>query len=104
MASIKENVKGGKVVSYKFTACLERDRNGKQVRKYLTWSPPEDLTPAKARKAAKRAAAAWEQALRAEHQKEHEQEQICQPSPVGLHDDFVTFVNEIDVSRLSAYF
>ena len=53
MASIKENVKGGKVVSYKFTACLERDRNGKQVRKYLTWSPPEDLTPAKARKAAK---------------------------------------------------
>jgi len=35
MASIRENRKNGKVVSYRFTACLERNAAGKQVRKYL---------------------------------------------------------------------
>ena len=34
MATIRENRKNGKVVSYRFTACLERDARGKQVRKY----------------------------------------------------------------------
>lgn len=95
MASIKENVKGGKVVSYRFTACLDRDATGKQVRKSTTWKPTKGLTPARARKAAQRAAEEWEQELRAEYQKEQEQEPISQSSPVGLQDDFVTFVNEI---------
>lgn len=72
MANIRENTKNGKVVSYRFTACMERDVRGKQVRKYTTWTPPEGLTPAKARKAAERAADAWEQEVRAEYQKEKE--------------------------------
>ena len=56
MANIRENQKNGKTVSYRFTVCLERDARGKQVRKYTTWTPPEGLTPAKAKKAAERAA------------------------------------------------
>ena len=72
MANIRENTKNGKVVSYRFTACMERDVRGKQVRKYTTWTPPEGLTPAKAKKAAERAADAWEQEVRAEYQKEKE--------------------------------
>ena len=61
MASIRENKKGNKLVSFRFIACLGRDAAGKQIRKYLTWTPPEGLTPAKAKKAAERAADAWEQ-------------------------------------------
>ncbi len=72
MANIRENTKNGKVVSYRFTACMERDVRGKQVRKYTTWTPSEGLAPAKARKAAERAADAWEQEVRAEYQKEKE--------------------------------
>jgi hypothetical protein len=33
MSAIKENKKNGKIISYKFTACLERDANGKQMRR-----------------------------------------------------------------------
>ena len=31
MANIRENTKNGKVVSYRFTVCLERDTQGKQL-------------------------------------------------------------------------
>lgn len=41
MANIRENKKNGRVVSYRFTACLERDHLGKQARKYTAWTPPE---------------------------------------------------------------
>lgn len=34
MATIQENRKNGKLVSYKFTACVGRDANGKQIRYY----------------------------------------------------------------------
>ena len=73
MASIRENKKKGKTVSYRFTACLERDVRGKQIRRYTTWKPPEGLTPAKSKKAAERAANEWEERIRAEFQKEKEQ-------------------------------
>ena len=69
MVTIRENRKNGKVVSYCFTACLERDARGKQVRKYTTWIPSGDLTPAKAKRVAERAALEWEDEIRAEHQK-----------------------------------
>ena len=55
MAAIRENKKNGKIVSYRFTTCLERDARGKQIRRYTTWTPPEGLTPSKAKKAAERA-------------------------------------------------
>ena len=72
MANIRENIKSGKVVSYRFTVCLERDANNKQIRRYTTWTPPTGLTPAKMKKAALSAADAWEQQIRTEYQKEKE--------------------------------
>ena len=68
MASIKENRKKGKVISFRFTVCLGRDAEGKQIRKYKTWTPPESLTPAKARKAAEKEAEKWEIKIKAEYQ------------------------------------
>ena len=72
VVNIRANEKCGKVVSYRFTACLERDANGKQVRRYTTWTPPVGLTPAKMKKAAERAADEWEREVRVEFQKEKE--------------------------------
>ena len=95
MATIRENQKDGKTVSFCFTVCLERDTNGKQVRRYTTWTPPEGLAPTKAKKAAERAADAWETEVRAEYQKEKEakaQGRAYMLPPEKRHDDFVTFV------------
>ena len=60
MASIKEEGTRGKRLSYKFRVCLGRDENGRQISKAMRWNPPEDMTPAKARKEAQRVAAVWE--------------------------------------------
>lgn len=58
--------------------------------------PPEGLTPAKARKAAERAADAWEQEVKAEYQKAKEAAESGQAyslPPEKRKDDFVSFVN-----------
>lgn len=60
MASIKEEGTRGKRLSYKIRVCLGRDENGRQISKAMRWNPPEDMTPAKARKEAQRVAAVWE--------------------------------------------
>ena len=60
MASIQEKVKDGKVVSYKFRACLGRNKNGKQIFKSITWNPPEELSSSKAKKVAQLEADIWE--------------------------------------------
>ena len=52
MADILEKKKGKKIVSFKFTACLGRDENGKRICKCTTWKPPEGMSNAKARKQA----------------------------------------------------
>ena len=104
MANIRENTKNGKVVSYRFTACMERDVRGKQVRKYTTWTPPEGLTPAKAKKAAERAADAWEQEVKAEYQKEKELGNAYRLPPEKRHDDFAAFVNEMWLNFLRKYY
>ena len=97
MANIRENVRNGKTVSYRFTACLGRDSNGKQIRKYTTWEIPMGLTPAKARKAAERAADDWEQDVRQEYEKQ------CTLTALGKtyqipaekrRDDFCAFVKD----------
>lgn len=68
MANNGENKKNSKTVSFRFTACLEQDAQGKQVRQHTTWEVPDDrLTPAKTKKAAERAADAWEEEIRAEY-------------------------------------
>ena len=60
MAHIQEKTKGKKIVSFKFKACVGRGADGKQVFKCKTWYPPDELTPAKARKEAQKVAARWE--------------------------------------------
>ena len=92
MAGIRENMKNGKVVSYRFTSCLGRDEDGKQIRNYTTWTPPENLTPAKAKKAAQAAAEAWEKELRSGASKT---EPIVVPKVEAHKDDFVAFMNEV---------
>ena len=64
MADILEKKKGKKIVSFKFTACLGRDENGKRICKCTTWKPPEGMSNAKARKHAEAEAYQWEQRLR----------------------------------------
>lgn len=95
MAGIRENKRNGKIVSYRFTACLDRDANGRQVRKYKTWPVPEDLTPSKAKKAAQRAADEWEQQERKEYQKELELGQAYIIPPEKRRDSFSSFVNDV---------
>lgn len=60
MASIKGKGTRGKRLSYKIRVCLGRDENGRQISKAMRRNPPEDMTPAKARKEAQRVAAVWE--------------------------------------------
>ena len=71
---------------------------GKQIRRFRTWTLEEGLTPSKARKAAERAADAWEQEVRAEYQKEKDakaQGRAYSLLPEKRKDDFVSFVNHI---------
>ena len=57
MASIIPKEKDGKIISYKFKACVGRDDCGKQVFRCATWKVPAGLVPSKAVKAAEKAAA-----------------------------------------------
>lgn len=43
MASIREKKQNGKVISYQFTCCLGRDGQGKQIRRYGYWTPPQEI-------------------------------------------------------------
>lgn len=70
MATVIKNTKDGKVVSYKFRAYLGKDELGKQIAAYTTWNIPDGLTPSKAEKAAKKAAAEWEKQVKAEYEKD----------------------------------
>lgn len=96
MASIREKKKGNKIISYEFTCCLARDAKGRQIRRYSTWTPKEGLSPSKERKAAERAAEAWEQALRKEYEKD-----LKSPERVAIKDianakmDFGAFITEV---------
>lgn len=56
MASIIQNKKDGKVISYKFQACVGRDEFGKQIWRCTTWKAPDGLIPSRAEKAAQKAA------------------------------------------------
>ena len=98
MASIRENLKDGKVVSYRFIACMERDAQGKQIRKYLTWTPPDGLTPSKTRKLAEREAEKWEEEIRQEYEKQKEAEAVgltYSLPPEKRHDSFIIFINDV---------
>ena len=96
MAYIQEKVKGKKIVSFKFKACMGRDANGKQIFKCKTWYPPADLTPAKARKEAQKVAGVWEEEAKQAYLKEQEEKAVAgelpPPAPVYTFD---SFVNEV---------
>lgn len=68
MATMTPKVKDGKVVSYKFKACVGRDSAGKQIFRCSTWRVPKELSPSKVERAANRAAELWEKKIKAEEQ------------------------------------
>lgn len=70
MASITANIKDGKSVSFRFRCCVDRTEKGKQVFRTMTWKAPENLTPSKAERAAKTAAAEWEIQIKAEYEQD----------------------------------
>ncbi len=63
--------------------------------RYTTWEIPEGLTPAKAARAAERAADTWERETRAEYQKEKELGQAYTLPPEKRQDSFTAFVNDV---------
>ena len=93
MASIREKTKDGKLVSFQFTCCIGRDEQGKQIRRYSTWTPPDEISPAKARKAAVKAADAWEKAAIAEYEQDlKDPERIKAREIARSRTDFADFV------------
>ena len=92
MAGIRTNKKNGKIVSFKFIACLGRDENGAQIRRCTTWAPPPDVSPSRAMQMAETRARRWEKEVRAEHQNGtvtlQEKEEKQKP-------DFASFVNDV---------
>ena len=73
MAMVKENLKGGKVVSYKFTVFLGRDENGRKLSKCMTWYPPADLSATKIPKVAQLEADIWEREAKETFLREQEE-------------------------------
>ena len=70
MAAITPNSKNGKIISYRFRACVGRDAEGKQLFRSTTWTIPDGLTPSKAERAARKAAEQWEKTARAEYEED----------------------------------
>ena len=96
MATITENKKNSKTISYRFVVCLGRDTQNKKIRRTMTWTPPADMTPSKARKAAERAADTWEQEVKKTYHQEQaalQKGQVYTLPPEMRKDDFVSFVN-----------
>ena len=93
MATIRENKSKGKVVSYQFILFLGRDEQGKQMRKYLTWTPPDGLTPAKQRRAAEQAAKQWEKRIRESCRMEIETPVICNEGKLSCWEGMIAFLS-----------
>ena len=98
MASLIEVFKDGRIVSYRFSCCVGRDERGKQLRRSMTWKPPDGLRQSRMRAAAERAAADWEETVRAEYAAELERMSRPDPGyipPEERRDDFVEFVDNV---------
>ena len=96
MASIIPNFKDGKIISYKFKACVGRDDCGKQVVRCTTWKVPVGLVPSKAVRAAEKAAAAWEQDAREEYKKDLQDAETARQQEIAkCRTDFVHFVKNV---------
>ena len=98
MASLIEVFKDGRIVSYRFSCCVGRDERGKQVRRSMTWHPPDGLRQSRMRAAAERAAAEWEASVRTEYADELERMSRPDPGfipPKERRDDFCEYVNNV---------
>ena len=93
MAAITPNKKNGKVISYRFRACVGRDESGKQIFRSMTWNIPEGLAPSRAEKAAQKAAVLWERDAKAEYEKDlNDPERVKGRELARAATDFVEFV------------
>ena len=63
MASIKENRKNGKIVSFKFRVFIGRDEDGRQQFKTKVWKPDKPCTETRLIKLAEAEAAIWEREI-----------------------------------------
>ena len=90
MANIRAVEKNGKIFLYRFTACLGKDENGRQIRRYRTWQVPQGLSPVRAERAAQRAADEWEENLK--FGPLEAEAPIAAPIP---RYDFTDFVNNV---------
>lgn len=96
MATVKENKKNGKTFSFRFTTCLGRDENQKQIRETRTWTPPQDLSASKAKKMAERVANEWEAKLKEDYQKIKEaRERDAELPPELRQDELTDFINNV---------
>lgn len=96
MASIKANNKDGKTVSFRFRCCVDREENGKQVFRTLTWHIPDGLTPSKAERAAKKAAAEWEKQVKTEYEADLKNpERVKQREIDRTKTDFADFIQNV---------
>lgn len=96
MASITQNKKDGKVISYKFKVCVGRDEFGKQIWKCKTWKVPEGLIPSRADKAAQKAAAEWERQAKDEYLKDLQNPlRVKEREIERTRTEFAYFVREV---------
>ena len=96
MASITQNKKNGKVISYKFKACVGRDEFGKQIFRCTTWKVPEGLAPARVEIAAQKAAAEWEKQAKDEYKKDLQNpERVKEREIENTRTEFSYFVREV---------
>ncbi len=86
MASIKENRKNGKIVSFKFRVFIGRDEDGRQQFKTKVWKPDKSCTEARLIKLAEAEAAIWEREIMCGNVPT---EKEAKPSPIKFCD----FVN-----------
>ena len=63
MASIKENRKKGKIVSFRFRVFIGRDENGRQLYKTKIQKPDQEYTEKRLKKLAEAEAALWEREI-----------------------------------------
>ena len=96
MASITQNRKDGKIISYKFRVCVGRDEFGKQIFRCTTWKVPTGLIPSRMEKAVQKAAAEWEKSVRAEYQKDLlDPERVRKREIERTKTEFSFFVREV---------
>ena len=93
MASVSQNKINGKVISYKFKACVGRDEFGKQIFRCTTWKIPDNMIPSKAEKAAHKAAAEWELKVRSEYEMDLQNpERLKERMTANRRTDFADFI------------